>query len=449
ATAPVPSELALVTGATPTTRPANWDSDNDGMPDNWELAHGLNPHSTADFKLDADGDGYVNLQEYPDEIGAFPAPTPITYVGAANGPTARYALITNWKTSDYTTADSPTTTFAGSNWQPSRFDEARINSGTVVVDAVGQHAGTLYVGGITNPTLVVSSGWLKVENDIIIGGFGVSGELNLTGGKLRAKTISRPSGSFNFSGGELSADTINFSLTNNGGSLSPGDSIGATESNAPPTYIGQTHVVGDLILAAGAVHLELASISSFDKLIVDGTAALGGDLLISPINGFTPANGNSWQIITAAGFSGHFSTITAGYSVQQQGNNLVLFFGTPLLAGDYDGNGIVDSRDYVVWREALATGGTLQNETASPGVVDQADYDAWRADFGATAGSGSSSSAQGAAIPEPSAIGICGALTCLLLLCFRPSYKRSFRRCGFSELFCKNTCFSEMQPQLP
>src|SRR4029079_15329798 len=48
ATAPVPSELALVTGASPTTRPAGWDTDNDGMPNNWETPHGINPHRAAD-----------------------------------------------------------------------------------------------------------------------------------------------------------------------------------------------------------------------------------------------------------------------------------------------------------------------------------------------------------------------------------------------------------------
>ena len=32
---------------------------------------------------------------------------------------------------------------AGSNWQPSRFDQVQINGGTVTVDAVGQHAGVL------------------------------------------------------------------------------------------------------------------------------------------------------------------------------------------------------------------------------------------------------------------------------------------------------------------
>src|SRR5262249_48420581 len=145
ATAPVPSELALVTGAAwpnpPTTHTAGWDTDNDGMPNNWEIAHGLNPNSATDFKLDADGDGYVNLQEYLDEVGAFPPPTPLTYVGPANGSTARYALITNWKTSDYTTNDATPATLSGSNWQPSRFDDARITSGTVTVDAAGQHAG--------------------------------------------------------------------------------------------------------------------------------------------------------------------------------------------------------------------------------------------------------------------------------------------------------------------
>src|SRR4051812_24420343 len=60
ATAPVPSELALVTGASPTSRAGGWDNDGDGMPNNWEIAHGLNPNSAADFKTDLDGDGYVN-----------------------------------------------------------------------------------------------------------------------------------------------------------------------------------------------------------------------------------------------------------------------------------------------------------------------------------------------------------------------------------------------------
>ncbi len=40
------------------------DSDCDGMSDEWELAHGLNPFDPSDAMLDADGDGLTNAEEY-------------------------------------------------------------------------------------------------------------------------------------------------------------------------------------------------------------------------------------------------------------------------------------------------------------------------------------------------------------------------------------------------
>ena len=40
------------------------DSDGDGMPDEWELAHKLDPYDPSDAAMDPDGDGMSNLQEY-------------------------------------------------------------------------------------------------------------------------------------------------------------------------------------------------------------------------------------------------------------------------------------------------------------------------------------------------------------------------------------------------
>lgn len=40
------------------------DTDGDGMPDSWEIAHGFNPYDPADSGSDADGDGLDNVGEY-------------------------------------------------------------------------------------------------------------------------------------------------------------------------------------------------------------------------------------------------------------------------------------------------------------------------------------------------------------------------------------------------
>jgi hypothetical protein len=40
------------------------DRDADGMPDAWELRHGLDPSNPDDRRADADADGYTNLEEY-------------------------------------------------------------------------------------------------------------------------------------------------------------------------------------------------------------------------------------------------------------------------------------------------------------------------------------------------------------------------------------------------
>jgi hypothetical protein len=46
------------------------DSDGDGMPDDWERAHGFNPRDGRDGNLDADRDGYTNVEEWLNALAA-------------------------------------------------------------------------------------------------------------------------------------------------------------------------------------------------------------------------------------------------------------------------------------------------------------------------------------------------------------------------------------------
>jgi pectate lyase len=52
--------------------PAPPDADHDGMPDDWEIARGLDPSAAADGNGDRDGDGYTNIEEYLNGIFSDP-----------------------------------------------------------------------------------------------------------------------------------------------------------------------------------------------------------------------------------------------------------------------------------------------------------------------------------------------------------------------------------------
>ncbi|MBA4017724.1 MAG: pectate lyase [Pirellula sp.] len=57
-----PKDVGGLPSFTATEVPA--DADSDGLPDAWEAEHGLNASDAADQALDADGDGYTNLEEW-------------------------------------------------------------------------------------------------------------------------------------------------------------------------------------------------------------------------------------------------------------------------------------------------------------------------------------------------------------------------------------------------
>lgn len=63
---------------------SNLDSDGDGMPDAWEVEHGLNRNDPADAAQDADGDGLSNLEEFQQNSDPRADSTPPTIVPPSN-----------------------------------------------------------------------------------------------------------------------------------------------------------------------------------------------------------------------------------------------------------------------------------------------------------------------------------------------------------------------------
>jgi len=156
--------LRTTNGVPPFQRAPGWDTDQDGMPDHWEVEHGLDPNvpnNNADF----DNDGYTDLEEYLNDVSAWPAPGVIRFTGEEDD---RYARIFNWRVYGLQlniTNLGNVTTF--SYWQPSRFDTVLISNGTVVVDAVGQQAGILQLAN--NSVLNITNGWINVAKQLEVG----------------------------------------------------------------------------------------------------------------------------------------------------------------------------------------------------------------------------------------------------------------------------------------
>jgi hypothetical protein len=370
------------TGAAPFNHPADWDTDFDGMPDHWEKPHGLNP-SVHDHNSDFDTDGYTNLEEYINEIAEWPAPQPIAFSGNTNN---RYAQLSNWDI----------------GWQPTKYDEVQIRSGTAVVDAPGQHAGTLVIAPNHSDMaqLNIIDGWLRAASAVAIGGTSsANGTLNLNGGSLATARLEMGDASqFNFVGGRLQADLVNFDLVVRGGTV-VGETAGTT-------------INGDFEIESGAVHIELASATSFGIVSAEGHVTLGGELRVRLLGEFEPEPDDVFAIIDGQSIGGSFTNLNEESRIQVDGaagsflvtvapTQVLLsgFLDATTLPGDYNSDGIVGAADYVVWRRSLGeTGPKLPADGNGNHEIDIGDYDVWRANYGQATANGSLNALN---LPEP------------------------------------------------
>ena len=198
-------------------------------------------------------------------------------------------------------------------------------------------------------------------------------------------------------GGSVSAGGL-ISIGENGFVGGNGTLAGNTQNSGtitPGQPVGTIAVVGGYSQAAsGKLEIELAGTAAglFDVVAVTAAATLDGTLDVTLDNAFVPQLGNTFNILTATGVTGRFAAaelpgLPTGrmWQLRYAVNAATL---AVALAGDYNDNGLVDTADYVVWRELLGKTLDPRADGDTNGVVNAADYAIWRANFGATAGSG-------------------------------------------------------------
>jgi hypothetical protein len=396
AAAPIASELSALLATPMTTHAAGYDADNDGMQDTWETLHGGNLNAMLDF----DNDGYINLIEFINEKGEFPAPAPIVFNGSSN---TRYANIMNWKTNDGGIT-------AGSNWQPSKYDVVVINNGNVVVDAVGQHAGVLQIAPSAGntATLSVNSGWLKAATEIQVGSTTGDGTLTIAA----AGTVFAPVVTVGASGELNGAGDIVGNVLNNG-LVSPGTSPGTLD------------ISGNFAQNAGGVlKMEIASISSFDQLNIGGALMAGGTLDVDLLS-FSPVAGNTFDLFDFASSLGSFTLDlpTLGGGLEWFTDNLLTTGELGVVSAsivedaDFDGDGDVDGRDFLTWQRGFGLTEQQNNslgDANGDGDIDAADLAVWQTQYGQP-----SELATQTAVPEPTSLVLLATLG--LGSCFRRS----------------------------
>jgi hypothetical protein len=279
---------------------------------------------------------------------------------------------------------APTGQILGTN-ASFRFNDGLTNEGVVSLNLAGN-----VFGNLTN----TASGTITVENnggettfeafhDNVTNG----GSLDVTAGST-AVFLRELSGNGNVGSGEVRAL----------GDLVPGTSAGLMTFGGDLTF-------GPLTF----VRIEIGGLSpgsQHDQLQVAGDALLDGQLRAETIDGFNPAPGQQFTVLTAANVVDNGLMLVgplAGSLQMIVDESTVILLALSGLAGDYNNNGIVDAADYVVWRKNVGSPpGTLLNDVDG-GIIAQAQYATWKANFGEFTGGGPSAGAN-ATVPEPSTI---------------------------------------------
>lgn len=191
---------------------------------------------------------------------------------------------------------------------------------------------------------------------------------------------------------------------------------------------------GTQLMPAGRYSLELRYMRVADGLQIDwSTEQIGSNSLptgvyshVGSVLDDSPASA-SWDF-NQLGFFLYGGAFTGTIVV----DDLAVAFSPGVVAGDYNGSGVVDAADYSVWRDTFGQSGSdLAADGDDNGAVDELDYNIWSQAFD------SASPAENArAVPEPAAWTILSFGTLLTLVIQRGRRRSSRLACTLPLLTC-------------
>ena len=194
----------------------NADSDGDGMPDDWERKHGLNPQDPSDAALDSDEDGFTNLQEFQDGTDPLDAKShtdfatllrvakieatilPLKFTGASRMPNGKYKCQFNYSYENPVSKRREVVTLWINEGEPIDNPSMKIMTGfsLVSLNEDAEEVENKSTGlKVKRPTVTIARGKQeftlsqdKVANDTdyiitLVKDFGDRGEITLDGGK--------------------------------------------------------------------------------------------------------------------------------------------------------------------------------------------------------------------------------------------------------------------------
>ena len=291
-------------------------------------------------------------------------------------------------------------------------------------DSAWNMTGSLYVGG----------------NDFEAGGDADLSVSDAAVANVAGSVVVWQNGSIHLDGGEIAAADATLHGPLGGSGLWDVDVTTSHDTISPGTSAGKITVDGTLALAdTSTLEMEIngsAAGTEYDVLEITGAATLDGSVIVNLDEGFTPAEGEAFAVVTFASRGGTTFDSVSELSLPDGRALLVDYTATELrLVTTYfgDGNldGKVDPLDYLLWAGNFGDdpsddppGAPANGDFNNDGRVNGLDYVLWAGNYG-----------QGPIIAEtvPEPTTLCLAMTGVFSALASAQGKRDRRRVSAKE----------------